>query len=110
MSSTIQNVGTEIARVPVDRLKDGEFCQIEYPPYHVMLTRLKGVYYAIEATCPHSGELLTKGELCGQYIVCPAHEWQIDVTDGHVHLPKMTDDHCPVFKIVTTDDEIVIYA
>lgn len=100
----------EIARVAIDRLRDGEFLHIDYPPYHVMLARVNGVYHAIEATCPHSGELLTKGQLCGQYIVCPAHDWEIDVTDGHVHLPRMTNDSCPVFVVRTTDTEVIVLA
>jgi nitrite reductase (NADH) small subunit len=48
----------------------------------VALFNVKGIHYAIDATCLHRGGPLADGALTGCIVTCPWHGWQFDVTTG----------------------------
>lgn len=49
----------------------------------VAIMRLEdGSFQAIEAACKHQGADLTKGEINGNVVTCPRHQWQYDLLSG----------------------------
>jgi nitrite reductase (NADH) small subunit/3-phenylpropionate/trans-cinnamate dioxygenase ferredoxin subunit len=39
-------------------------------------------YFAIDDMCPHMAASLAEGELEGDVVSCPQHQWRFCVTDG----------------------------
>ena len=48
----------------------------------MVLCRVQGSFYAINAVCPHMGGPLGSGRLEGYVIACPWHGWTFDVRTG----------------------------
>lgn len=41
-----------------------------------------GAIFAVEDKCPHRGGPLSQGLVCGHSVVCPLHNWCIDLNTG----------------------------
>lgn len=39
-------------------------------------------FYALKNACPHQGGPLSLGDIEGDTVVCPWHNWQFDLSDG----------------------------
>jgi 3-phenylpropionate/trans-cinnamate dioxygenase ferredoxin subunit len=50
----------------------------------ILIARVKGQYYAVDARCPHLEGDLSKGTLRDTLLTCPMHHSQFDLQDGHV--------------------------
>lgn len=50
----------------------------------ILLARVQGQYYAVDAFCPHLEGDLSEGTLRGTILTCPMHHSQFDIRDGHV--------------------------
>jgi 3-phenylpropionate/trans-cinnamate dioxygenase ferredoxin subunit len=50
----------------------------------ILLARVKGQYYAVDAFCPHLEGDLSEGTLRDTVLTCPMHHSQFDIRDGHV--------------------------
>jgi len=98
----------EIARLEAARIAEGELVQLEHPPYHVLVTRVGGVPYAIEDACPHSGRSLCAGSLRGHVVVCPGHGWEIDVRTGEVLTAAGRGDRAPRYAIREEGDQLMV--
>src|SRR6266566_950393 len=98
-----------IARVKRAELPPGATKRIDYPPFHVLLVNLSGVPYAIDDTCNHAGESLSKGELDGCQVVCPAHGYTFDVRTGHLIEPVGLCENQRTFEVAFEADEFVVY-
>ena len=48
----------------------------------VLLVRLDGDVRAYEDRCAHLGLPLSGGRMDGTTLICPAHEWEYDMTTG----------------------------
>ena len=49
----------------------------------LVLCRVEGRVYALDATCPHEGGRIAPGPLAeGRYAVCPLHGYRFDPRDG----------------------------
>ncbi len=60
--------------------------------------------YAVESLCPHEGGPLSEGELKGEEIICPWHEWRFDITNGKcLNMPGFDLKHYDV----EVEDDIV---
>ncbi len=63
----------------------------------IALYNLDGTYYATDDACIHKGGPLGEGQLEGETITCPWHNWQYDVTSGKTKVnPSMGVDTFPV--------------
>ncbi|MFQ5896235.1 MAG: Rieske (2Fe-2S) protein [Nitrospinota bacterium] len=62
----------------------GTGCTAEVNGKEVALFNVGGTFYAIDNTCIHQGGPLGEGELEGNIVTCPWHEWQYDVTTGEL--------------------------
>jgi 3-phenylpropionate/trans-cinnamate dioxygenase ferredoxin component len=80
----------------------------------VLLTKLKGQYYAIDAACPHMGGDLSGGTVEGKYVTCPRHGHKIDVTTGShgggFRLPftKLQGEKAGSYRIIVEDGKVKI--
>ncbi len=83
--------------------------KIEYPPFHVLLVNLGGVAYAIDDTCNHAGESLSRGGLDGCEIACPAHGYVFDVRTGMLITPAGVCDAQRTFDVIPEGNEFVVY-
>ena len=46
------------------------------------ISRVGGMLYAIDNTCPHAGAALSDGDLDGRNLLCPDHGWSFDLATG----------------------------
>jgi len=67
---------------PQDMLAVGAMQRVEVAGEALLLARLEDGYFATQARCPHLGAQLTRGQLEGEVIVCPAHGSRFDVRTG----------------------------
>ena len=44
-----------------------------------------GNYYATDDTCPHQGGSLGQGDIEGDDVVCPWHDWKFNIKTGDSH-------------------------
>lgn len=100
----------ERGRVRKTDVAPGMMQRISFPPYDILVANVDGRFYAIEDACPHSGFSLCTGKLRGTRVVCPGHEWELDVRDGRVRLPVGVDEGCPVFETRDEGDYVVVYS
>ena len=98
-----------VAKVAAADLPLGATLRVEYPPFHVLLVNLGGVAYAIDDTCNHAGESLSKGELTGCQISCPAHGYLFDVRTGALVSPVGLCDAQRTFEVVREGNDLAIY-
>lgn len=76
------SVFVEVAKK--DELEDGSMRKIVADGTELLLARVDGRYYCIQAKCPHLGGDLSKGVLNGTIIECPLHHSRFDLADGRV--------------------------
>src|SRR5580704_16404955 len=46
------------------------------------ICNLEGEVHALWGICPHAGGPVGQGNLVGNYLICPWHEWEYDVRTG----------------------------
>lgn len=63
-------------------LASGGKMRVSVSGKEILLTNIKGTFYAVDNVCPHMGGLLADGKLEGSRIVCPKHGSTFDVTTG----------------------------
>jgi 3-phenylpropionate/trans-cinnamate dioxygenase ferredoxin component len=98
-----------VARVKKAELIPGAQKRLDYPPFGVLLVNLGGVPYAIDDTCNHAGESLSKGERDGCQVACPAHGYVFDVRTGHLVEPAGLCDNQRTFEVADEGDHFVVY-
>jgi 3-phenylpropionate/trans-cinnamate dioxygenase ferredoxin subunit len=98
-----------VGRVRKDELLPGDRKRLDYPPFGVLLVNLAGVPYAIDDTCNHAGESLSKGEMDGCRVVCPAHGYVFDVRTGHLVEPAGLCDNQRTFEVTAEAEHYVVY-
>jgi nitrite reductase/ring-hydroxylating ferredoxin subunit len=98
-----------VARLKKAELPPGSQKRIDYPPFGVLLVNLGGVPYAIDDTCNHAGESLSKGELDGCNVTCPAHGYVFDVRTGHLVEPVGLCDAQRTFEVADEAEHFAVY-
>ena len=98
-----------VARVRKAELPPGTRKRLDYPPFGVLLVNLGGVPYAIDDTCNHAGESLSKGEIDGCRVVCPAHGYVFDFRTGHLVEPAGLCDNQRTFEVTAEGDHFAVY-
>jgi nitrite reductase/ring-hydroxylating ferredoxin subunit len=71
-----------------DRLWDGEMECFRAGGMNILLLKIDGQFRAFQGHCPHQGAALVEGELDGGLLVCAAHRWQFDATNGQGVNPR----------------------
>jgi 3-phenylpropionate/trans-cinnamate dioxygenase ferredoxin subunit len=98
-----------VGKVPRAELAPGVRRRLDYPPFHVLVTNVDGVAYAIEDTCNHAGESLQRGDLVGCHLSCPAHGYIFDIRSGELITPRGMCDAQRTFEVAIDGDDYVVY-
>ena len=65
-------------------IPEGKMKKVIIGSQQVLVSNVKGKYYAIGNVCTHAGGPLDQGILEGQEVQCPWHHSHFDVTSGQV--------------------------
>lgn len=65
-----------------DDLANGKGKVVEVNGRKIALFNIDGDFFAIDNACRHSEGPLGEGDLQGNTVVCPLHEWEYDVKTG----------------------------
>lgn len=71
---------------PETLLNDGEMEEIKLEEHTILLTRVEGTYYAVQAFCSHMGGKFSGGQMEGFVVRCPRNHSCFDVRDGSVQV------------------------
>jgi 3-phenylpropionate/trans-cinnamate dioxygenase ferredoxin subunit len=98
-----------VARIRKTELPPGARMRLDYPPFGILLVNLAGVAYAIDDTCNHAGESLSKGQIEQCRVVCPAHGYVFDVRTGHLVEPAGLCDNQRTFEVTAEAEHFAVY-
>ena len=91
----------------IDDLQDGEMKEVSVGDTDILLSRIDGTYYAMQAHCSHYGASLAQGALSGTRVICPWHHACFDVTTGqHQEAPGV--DGLPVYQVTVEGDQVMV--
>ena len=65
-----------------DELQPGQGMVAEVAGKEIALFNVGGTVYALNNTCVHRGGPLGEGDLDGEVVSCPWHNWEYNVTTG----------------------------
>ncbi len=65
-----------------DELEPGQGMVAEVGGKEIALFNVGGMFYALNNICVHRGGPLGEGELDGEVVTCPWHNWEYNVTTG----------------------------
>jgi len=80
-----------ITAAKTSEFADGEMKQISVEGKEILIARVNGNFYAVDAHCTHYGAPLVEGVLNGERIMCPWHHACFDVTSGDLLEPPACD-------------------
>lgn len=63
-------------------IANGKMIGVEAEGRKILIARVGGTLYAIDAVCSHMGGELPKGRLDSHVVICPRHGSQYDVKTG----------------------------
>lgn len=98
-----------VGRVALAALEGEAIVRLDYPPYHVAVTRVDGRVYAVEDACNHAGASLAEGWLEERCIVCPMHGYVFDLASGKLVRPRGLCGDQRTFEVVVEGDEALVY-
>ncbi len=67
-----------------DDIPEGSMFGIAVRGRPILLTKIGGKFYAMDAVCSHYYGYLPRGELRDHTVVCPVHKAQFDISTGKV--------------------------
>jgi len=84
--SSLSSVGQGkfVAVASVDEVPEGSMFGVAVAGNPIMLSKIGGKTYAMDAVCSHYYGYLPKGELKDHTVVCPVHKAQYDIATGRV--------------------------
>jgi nitrite reductase/ring-hydroxylating ferredoxin subunit len=72
----------KVASLP--ELPPGSARSVEVKGKTIALFNVQGTVYATDNTCLHQGGPLGEGELQGEVVICPWHQWEYNVRTGEM--------------------------
>ena len=66
----------------LSELAPGSAKAVELKGKVIALFNVEGTIYATDNTCLHQGGPLGEGELMGDVVICPWHQWEYNVRTG----------------------------
>jgi nitrite reductase/ring-hydroxylating ferredoxin subunit len=67
-----------------DEVPEGSMLGVAVAGNAILLSKIGGKIYAMEAVCSHYYGYLPKGELRDHAVICPVHKAQYDIATGRV--------------------------
>ncbi len=68
----------------VDDLQEGSMLFVAVSGNPILLSRIGGQIYAMDAVCSHYNGFLPRGQIKDYTLVCPVHKAEFDVRTGDV--------------------------
>jgi nitrite reductase/ring-hydroxylating ferredoxin subunit len=68
----------------VSEIAPGSTKAVEVTGKAIALFNVEGTIYATDNTCLHQGGPLGEGELMGEVVICPWHQWEYNVRTGEM--------------------------
>ena len=68
----------------LSELAAGSAKAVEVKGKTIALFNVQGTIYATDNTCLHRGGPLGEGELMGEVVICPWHQWEYNVRTGEM--------------------------
>jgi len=68
----------------LSELAPGSAKAVEVKGKAIALFNVGGTIYATDNTCLHQGGPLGEGELMGDVVICPWHQWEYNVRTGEL--------------------------
>ncbi len=68
----------------LSELAPGSAKAVEVKGKAIALFNVQGTIFAIDNTCLHQGGPLGEGELMGEVVICPWHQWEYNVRTGEM--------------------------
>ena len=101
-------VGSDFIRVAsTSEIPEGRMKKVLVGSQQVLVSNVKGKYYAIGNVCTHLGGPLDRGILEGREVQCPLHGSHFDVTSGEVKRGPATRPE-PVYDIKVEAGSILV--
>ena len=75
-------MGENVTVAKADELQPGQGMVAEVAGKEIALFNVGGTVYALNNTCVHRGGPLGEGDLDGEVVSCPWHNWEYNVTTG----------------------------
>lgn len=84
--STLSNVarGNFVTVAREDQIPEGSMFGVAVAGNPILLSKIGGKIYAMDAVCSHYYGYLPKGELRDHTVICPVHKAQYDINTGKV--------------------------
>jgi len=81
----------------VDQVPEGKVFGVTVGEKRLVLCRFGGEFHALDGVCSHAKGPLHRGQLDGQYLICPWHGWEYDVVTGICELePTLRQEKYPL--------------
>src|SRR5258708_15863576 len=97
----------EVAVANLSDLKDGEMKEVSAGETKILLARVGGKCYALQAHCTHYGAPLVEGVLSGDRIVCPWHHACFNAKTGNFEEAPAIDS-LPRFDVKIEEGQIFV--
>ena len=82
LSTTTSGEFVTVARM--DEVPEGSMFGVAVTGTPILLSKVGGRVYAMDAVCSHYYGYLPRGELTGHTVICPVHKAQYDINTGKV--------------------------
>lgn len=92
---------------PIEELKRVSLQEISIGKTRIALTYKNGKFSAISGVCNHVGGPLGKGQLDGDYVVCPWHYWKFHCETGRGE-PGYEQDQVPAYATRIENDRLYV--
>lgn len=88
-------------------LADGEMMLVTPGGEEILLARIGGRYFAIDALCTHAFGMLDQGTLSGFEVECPIHEGRFDLRTGQP-TREPAEEPVQTYAVQVQGDDILI--
>jgi len=85
-------------------LADGQMMEVDLDGKPIALANVSGTFYAIAGECPHQGGPIAEGELEGDIVTCPWHNFRFDFKTGRTLDPPI--GNCAKYDIRVEGDSL----
>jgi nitrite reductase/ring-hydroxylating ferredoxin subunit len=91
----------------VSELSAGAMKWVALDRERVLIANVGGVFYALQDSCGHRQEPLSRGTLAGHVVECPLHFAQFDVRTGKLLSGPVAAD-VPSYPVRVVDDTVYV--
>lgn len=87
-------------------VSDGEMIEVDLEGKPIAIANVEGTFFAIAGECPHQGGPIAEGELDGEVVTCPWHNFRFDFKTGRTLDPPI--GNCAKYEVRVEGGELQI--